>query len=287
MKIGIIGAENSHATRVSVTVNVEKAVKGVSVEYLWGETAEFAKKTAEAGKIPNIVKNVRDMLGKVDGIMVDHRHGKFHLPAALPFVEAGVPAFIDKPFCYRSGAGREFLRIARQKGTPVTSFSTTTLQRSFRAFKRKLDASGRSGGGAVYGPADLKSPYGGLFFYGIHQVEIALETFGYDIKTVRMTKSAPDRAAAQLIYGDGSIVTLNLVRDLSHGFAVMAFTEKGPQYLKIKNDANPYLTGTRAMCKMFKTGVEPRPHEQILKTVLVLEAMDRALKSGAPEKVGR
>ena len=41
------------------------------------------------------------MLGKIDALIVDHRHAKFHLEAATPFVKAGIPTFVDKPFCYR------------------------------------------------------------------------------------------------------------------------------------------------------------------------------------------
>lgn len=39
------------------------------------------------------------MPGKIDAPLVDHRHAKYHLEAATPFVKSGIPTFIAIPFC--------------------------------------------------------------------------------------------------------------------------------------------------------------------------------------------
>ena len=54
---------------------------------------------------------------------------------------------------------------------------------------------------------------------------------------------------------------------------------------EIGADASPYVTGIKTFVKMFKTGEEPVSRKRMLKPVLVLEAMKRALKSGETEKV--
>jgi hypothetical protein len=51
-------------------------------------------------------------------------------------------------------------------------------------------------------------------------------------------------------------------------------------------DKDPYLNGIRTFTTMFRTGTEPIPHADILKPVLVLEALERSLASGKVEKVG-
>jgi len=92
IKIGIIGAENSHTIGYWRLFNIEKKFPGVTVEYVWGETEEFAREAAEKGKIPNIVKDPKEMLGKIDALIVDHRHAKYHLESAIPFIKAGFTA---------------------------------------------------------------------------------------------------------------------------------------------------------------------------------------------------
>lgn len=285
MRIGIIGAENSHARAISTIINVEKKIPGFTVDYLWGETDEFARETAKAGRIPNIVKDTRDMLGKVDAIIVDHRHAKYHLKAALPFVKKGVPAFIDKPFGFRVEESREFLRIARRCKAPVTSFSVVPEQASFRKFVKQMGDIGDIVGGMTHGPADLRSQWGGVFFYGIHQVEMALMAFGYNVKSVLLTANG-NGATGQLLYSDGKIVTMNLVKEKAPGFGISAIGAKKTIYSNLPYDKSPYLTGVKTFCKMFKTRCEPIAHDLILRPVEVLDALARSLKSRKVEKVG-
>lgn len=106
MNIAIIGAENSHAAAISSIINIEKKIRGFRVTHIWGETKAYAKQTAQKGNIPEIVKDPNEMIGSIDALIVDHRHGKHHLAAAEPFIEKKIPVFIDKPFCYRLNKGK-------------------------------------------------------------------------------------------------------------------------------------------------------------------------------------
>ncbi|MCJ8331404.1 MAG: Gfo/Idh/MocA family oxidoreductase [Lentisphaeria bacterium] len=282
--IGIIGAENSHTAAIAKTINIDKKVRGFSVDYVWGETSKFAKAAAEGGTIPNIVKNTDDMLGKVDAILVDHRHAKFHLDAIRPYVEAGVPTFVDKPFCFRSRRGAALLELAKKKKTPITSFSVIPHQQSFADFKKSLRTNGKWITGATYGPGDIKSKHGGVFFYGIHQVESILMSFGYDMTHVHAVVNKPN-TVIQCLYSEGRTVSMHLSTSSPGGFSASALCEKGMVHQPFVFDDNMYLSGIKEFCKMFRTGKEPLTHEQILKPVKVLEAMEKSIASGKRVKV--
>ena len=284
MKIGIIGAENSHTAAIAKTINVEKLVKGFSVDYVWGETEEYAKKAAKEGKIPNIVKNPKEMLGKVDAVLLDHRHPKYHLKAVLPFIEQGIPTFVDKPFCYKASEGKEFLKAARKNKAPVTSFSVVPEQQSFRRFVKQMEGIGNVLAGTTYGPCDLKSKYGGVFFYGIHQVDMALHAFGYNVSSVLITANG-NGATGQLLYSDGKIVTLNFIKEGNHSFSITAVGTEKTIHQPVVYDKNTYLPGIKVFTGMFKTGKEPVKYGHMLKPVQVLEAMELSIKSKQIEKV--
>jgi predicted dehydrogenase len=284
MRVGIIGAENSHTIAIAKILNVEEQVKGFTVACVWGETDELAKKAAEAGQIPEIVKKPKDMLGKVDAIVVDHRHAKYHLKAALPFVKEGIPAFIDKPFCYRSDEGREFLKEANKAGAPVTSFGVVPHQGSFLRFARKVDTLAPLRYGYTWGACDLRSKWGGVFFYGIHQVECVLQAFGYDVQAVRVTKST-NTSVGEVLYSSGLTITMGLIKDGAPGFGIGAVGSKGSLHQPITMDKSQYLRGVKEFCKMFKTRERPLTDEQLLKPVQVLEALEQSVKSGELVKV--
>ena len=246
---------------------------------MWGETRAFARDAAERGQIPHIVRHPEEMLGQVDAIVVDHRHGRFHLSAARPFLEAKTPMFIDKPFCYRRAEGRSFLARARQLGVPVCSFSTLPKQGSFRDLSRQVDKLGKIHTLVSTGPCDIRSKWGGIFFYGIHQVDMVLRLAGYDCVGVQAVKGKGKNHSASILFASGIVATMNLVGDGRPAFHVSVIAEKGRVDLPIAMDESPYLAGVRDFVRMFRTGETPETEETMLGPVAVLESLEQAMGS--------
>ncbi|MEI6167630.1 MAG: Gfo/Idh/MocA family oxidoreductase [bacterium] len=138
-RIGIIGAENSHATAIFTLINIARTPPGFAVTHLWGESEVLAEKTAKAGRIPTVVSDPAEMLGKIDGLMIDHRDGTYHLAAARPFVAAGIPVFVDKPFSTSFAEACEFLKWRREKQVAVTTMSALTHNACIAGIKDKLN----------------------------------------------------------------------------------------------------------------------------------------------------
>lgn len=275
--IGIIGAENSHSVEYGRIFNIEKKFPGISVGYIWGETEEFARHAMKEGSIPEMVREPREMLGKIDALIVDHRHAKYHLQAATPFVKAGIPTFIDKPFCYRAEEGREFLMMARSHGTPITSYSTFARSKAIQDIKMQADAIDKIQQVVLYGPVDIESKWGGIFFYGVHMIQQLMTIFGEDIEKVRITRNG-DNANASLVYGNGMLVTL-IFSSFNSGWKLLAETETGYHELKSRVwDENPERA-VADMVHMFRTGEEPRSYQSILNGVSVLEALETSVSS--------
>jgi hypothetical protein len=281
--IGIIGAENSHTAGFGKLFNIERAFPGVEVKYVWGETEEFAKKAMKDGAIPNRVKDPTEMLGKIDALIVDHRHGKYHLEAATPFIKAGIPTFIDKPFCYRLAEGKKFLALARDLGTPVTSYSS--IAHSYETFdiKKQVSKMGDINQVVRYGPIDLDSEYGGVFFYGAHTVQPLLYIFGNKVQKVRITKNGKN-SGANLVFQNGMLATLVFTTQ-NYGWETHIESKDGITKLKSDLGENVPAKNYVDMVNMFKTGIEPRSHDSILHGVAVLEALEKSVSSGQWENV--
>ena len=185
LKIGIIGAENSHCAAIARLCNVQKKV-GARVVCVWGETRRFAEEAAAAARIPTIVADWRDMVGRIDGVMIDHRHPRPHAAVARFFLSKKVPCFVDKPFTYTLRQGKALCNLARRMRTPLTSFSTIPRQRNFQKFKKACEKLGPIVNLTTTGPVDLHSKYGGIFFYGIHQVDGIVELLGTRVRAVNV-----------------------------------------------------------------------------------------------------
>jgi len=282
IRIGIIGAENSHTVTYGRLFNRDKKFPGCRVVGVWGETDEFAKNAAEKGHIPWIVKDPSEFMGKINALIVDHRHAKYHIPAAWPFVEAGIPTFIDKPFCYRVSEGKKFFAMAREKGTPVTSFSTVARGAGIKDMREQVAGMKKIYHIVSSGHCDVESKYGGVFFYGVHQVQRLMVVFGEDIEKVRVTRHG-DRDSAILLFSSGYQVTMVMAKGRPP-FQLAVVTDEGIRELKPRVESDP-MTPYREIVALFREGKVARTPESLLKETAVLEALERSVASGEWEEV--
>jgi len=283
LRIGVIGAENSHTVGYGRLFNIDKKFPGVEVLYVWGETDEFARAASEKGKIPNIVKDPQEMLGKIDALIVDHRHPKYHLEAALPFIKAKIPTFIDKPFCYRVSEGKEFLSLARSLGTPVSSWSTSAHTDRVEDLRKQAETLGTIANFVAFGPVDIESQWGGVFFYGVHTVDQVLNIFGDNVEKVRVSKIGRT-ATGTLAFNNGMLATFIFLTQGS-GSGMYAETKNRLTELKTEVQETDPPKCYVDMVELFRTGRELRSHERILYSMAVLEALERSVKSDSWEKI--
>lgn len=277
IRIGIIGAENSHSYTFGQIFNVGKKFPGVEVTHIWGETDVFARKSAELGKIPNIVKDPKEMLGKIDALIVDHRHAKFHLEAATPFVKAGIPTFIDKPFCYRVAEGKKFLEMARKAGTPITSYSSIGQSYATYDIKQQLETMGEINHVVRYGPVELNSEWGGVFFYGVHILQPLLFMFGEDVVRVKISRNG-EKGNASLVFKSGLFATL-IFKNVARGWETFVETKTGMIELKSRVPESEPGKMYGDIVEMFRTRKEPRTHHSILNEVAILEALEKSAQN--------
>jgi len=283
MKLGIIGAENTHTAAIANLLNVQKAIPGFSVTHVWGETADFAQKAAEAGKIPTIVRRPADLIGQVDCVMIDHRDGKHHLKPAKLFVDAGLPVFVDKPMSTSLAAAKAFLRYRRTKKVPVTTMSALPNQACVKEVREQMKAMGGLKAIHLNGPGDYKSPYGGIWFYGIHQVDLLIDLLGAAPKSVQMVLNDGD-CTAVCGYADFT-ATMTFVSSGLKSFSVTLVGAESSWNTKLTFDPSPYLPTAKLFTRMFKTRKEPFGDQRMLMPIATLEAMQKSIAKGAAVKV--
>src|SRR5258708_27102454 len=83
--------------------------------------------TAEMKKLGvPLVDKPEEMIGKVDGMLIESQEGTVHWDRAKPFLEAGIPCYIDKPFTCGVDHARKIIDLAEKKKLPV--FSSSSLR---------------------------------------------------------------------------------------------------------------------------------------------------------------
>ena len=287
-KVGIIGSENSHAmafARIFIGLEPDSAglYPDIQVTHVGGHEIEESRKVAEACGV-EVVERPEDMLGKVDAVMVTARNGAFHLPFARPYIEAGLPAFIDKPIANSAAEAEALLNLAQAKGVPVVGGSSTKYVQDVLDMKAAVE-SGELGvvrSGSVAAPVNLENPYGGFYFYASHLVEITLTIFGYHPTSVLAVRDE-GRVTAIFRYPDYD-VTGHFV-DGMYVYSAAAYGTKNIRQQMI-DISSCYALEAANFARMLRTGKADQPMEELLIPVKVMNALEAAYLTGKEQPIG-
>lgn len=72
-------------------------IPNVEVTHVWAQDKSIAKDIAQSALIDNVCNNLEDMVGAVDAVLLARDDAEHHEQMAMPFLQAGIPIFIDKP----------------------------------------------------------------------------------------------------------------------------------------------------------------------------------------------
>jgi len=75
----------------------QDSIKGARVTHIWTQSRMVSEYIAAASLIEHVVDDYCTMIGQVDGVLLARDDAENHLQMSRPFLEAGLPVFIDKP----------------------------------------------------------------------------------------------------------------------------------------------------------------------------------------------
>ncbi|MEO5511786.1 MAG: Gfo/Idh/MocA family oxidoreductase, partial [Longimicrobiales bacterium] len=116
-------------------------IAGARVTHIWCDDPADAERVAGASYIEHIVARPTDVIGHADAVIISTDMGEEHLECAKPFIDAGVPVFVDKPLTDREDHLRQFAEWHRN-GHAIMSSSCMRYAAEFAAVRSRLDEVG-------------------------------------------------------------------------------------------------------------------------------------------------
>ena len=113
-------------------------IPGVNVTHIWCDQREDAEKIAKATYIPNVVEKPEDVINQVDAVIIPTDPGWEHVDRVRPFVEAGIPMFIDKPLTDREDHLQQFVKW-QSEGKAILSTSAMRYAKSYVEMRQKVN----------------------------------------------------------------------------------------------------------------------------------------------------
>jgi hypothetical protein len=298
IKLGILDFDTSHAVEFTKRLNnpegtpKDQLVEGAQIvigcageSKLSPERIEGFTNQMKKYGVP-LVDKPADMVGKVDGMLIEAVDGTVHYERAKPFLEAGIPCFIDKPFTCSVADAKKIVELSEKRKAPV--FSSSSLRYAPEVVEYVADPKpGKLIGCIVYGPAPL-SPIpernAGLYHYGIHAAEMLYTLMGPGCNRVsNVSDKGVDVVTGH--WKDGRVATLRGIREGASSYGFTAFSEKGIKAATV-GTAVIYRELLKKVVEFFKSGKSPVEPATMIEIMAFIEAANKSSANhGAGETV--
>lgn len=253
-------------------------IPGAQVTHLWTDDPAEAPLVASAAKIPYIVSKPEEVIGQVDAVIISTDDGDDHVRRVRPFVEAGLPVFVDKPLA-----------------TSVADLAQ--FEAWIAGGKRILSSSGMRYSPEIPSSAAATANLGALRWvtsvtvktwerYGIHALEAVYPLLGSGFVEVRMDRLNNDTIAT-IIHRSGAQLTITVLSDAYGSFgSIHLYGTKGQSAITLADTYSAFRAQLVAFIDFLRTGVSPIPFAETREMMLILIAgIQSRERGGLPVKI--
>ena len=291
LKIGFIGLDTSHVVAFSQILNDTKHAHHVpggrvvaayskvspDFELSFKRADGFTKQLKEKYDI-QIMQTPEALAAAVDMVFIMSVDGRVHLDQFRKVVGFRKPTYIDKPFTVSLNDAEEIFRLAGEANIPVMSSS------SLRYARPLVDAVAAGVADIVgvdaFGPMAEQATQPGLFWYGIHTVEMVMAAMGPGCREVRAFRNeGADQVT--MIWKDGRTASMRGLRNGHSKFGMTIHRKKGFEQLDMAKGEPPMYAGLiAAIMRSLPKGTSDIPPAQTLEVIAIIEAANKSRETG-------
>ncbi len=282
-KIAILGCENSHADAFLKFIKENEEFNDIEVVGVYSDDRAAAEKLNEKFGV-SVMDGYADAVGKIDGLIITARHGANHYKYAKPYIDSGIPMFIDKPITVNEDEAVEFMKRLKEKNVRISGGSS--LKQDVYVSALKADAvgevDGKTLGGIVRAPYSRENEYGGFYFYAQHLTEMVCEIFGRYPKTVLAKQKG---SQIHVLFGYEDYDCVGLFCDKNYVYYAARMSEKGVKGYDIPITNDWFYREFKEYCEILRGGDQKISYEDFISPVFIMNAIERSLESGCEEHV--
>ena len=283
LNLGIVDFDSSHAVEFTRRINhcgiaSDQFVEGARIVLGFPGGTDLARERIEL-HTPQViacgvalVDDPREMIGKIDGVLILSVQGDRHLEMATPFLEAGIPTYVDKPItCTLENLDR-LIERAQTNQTMLWSGSAARFADDVTSMADELKRMGPMTGVQVFGPAHESILNRGLFHYGIHITETMFALMGRGCERISAFSSEDcDLVGAR--WRDGRVASIRGHRKGNTGYGFTCYTTQGILHRNISLRTS-YRNLCREIVTSFQTGLPPVNLDETREIVRFLDAAE-------------
>lgn len=229
-------------------------IENARVTHIWTDDPADAVQVARAAQIPNVVDVPNAVIGQVDAVIVATDKGYEHVDRCRPFVEAGLPVFVDKPMVDNAADLAVFRRWVGE-GRPILSSSAMLYCKEFQPYRESTAELGEIRFASVTTAKTWER-------YGIHALSAIYPILGPGFLTARNTGTL-NRNVVHFTHACGADVVVVATTDMYGGFGALQLCGTvGTVQLMANDTFLSFKAQLEAFVRYVRTGVRPFPFSQ-------------------------
>lgn len=237
----------------------------VYVTHAWTQDPEQTKKLARASKIPNVVEEIGDMLGEVDGVIIARDDFETHYPLARPFLEHGKFVFVDKPLSLSVEELRYFRKFI--ESGQLMSVAGGRYASELDEIRRDIDNFG-----------EMKLIRGtvvnGMAKYGVHMLDGIFSVTGFQVKSVSCIRAKHSSMMIRNV--DGSLIYVDALGTAPKTLQFDFWSDKKRFHAEANDNFSMFRRLLADFIAMIRTGKPTVDPGLVIDTMKVLIAADRS-----------
>lgn len=258
-------------------------IPGAQVTHLWTDNPDEAASVAAASLIPHVVARPEDVIGQVDAVFIATDDGFDHVRRARPFIEAGLPVFVDKPLALSLEDLRTFIGWQRAGARLLSSSGLRYAPEIVPHHAGHTDPA--LGDLRWISAVSCKT----WERYGIHLLEPIARILGPGFLTVRLEtspgrnrESAPAVEVAHLTHRSGVQITLPVIYDGGATFGTLHLCgTAGQTTIRLTDTYASFRGQLLSFVDYVRTGATPYPFSETIELMSVLIAGIRSRTEGS------
>ena len=250
-------------------------IPGVQVTHIWTDDPADARHVARASLIPAVVERPEQVIGQVDAVVIATDKGHEHVKRCAPFVEAGIPIFVDKPLTDNEPDLKQFSRWV-SSGAHILSSSCMRYGKEFMPWRHSTHELGAVRFACVTTSKSWER-------YGIHALEAVYPILGPGFLSVRNVGTV-DRAVVHCRHRAGVDVVLIASADMLGGFGALQLCGTAGHAEAFFSDTfSAFKAQLMAFIGWLRTGERPFPFTETQELMRVIIAGIRSREAGGRE----
>lgn len=242
----------------------EEAISGARVTHVWTQECTLSERIAAACRIEHVASEPAEMLDAVDAVLLARDDAERHAELGGPFLDAGLPIYIDKPLATSVAAAR---RLFARQAVPRRLFTCSALR---YAAELRLDPAAR----AAIGPLRrvLASTPKRWSRYAVHLIEPTLELLNEPGGIKSHSASAAGGATRlRVAWESGVEAEFATLGDVEAPLTIQAVGERGERTLAFGDPFAAFKAALERFVAVARGEAEPVPEAEVLRVVELIE----------------